>query len=568
MGLFGQPAGLIERRRPAGQTTKGGGLRAGSNLLVRMPGLWVHLGDNPEFYDTFTLGKGTYVETNLYDNSHEEQGKGLWRIVSSEARKKEGMWTIAKLLAVSDAHLHWWVAEGPGKEAAREFNLHFCTNVEKDCTKTKRKPSHEFHTDYFRLLDASDLTASKVAWFRQPPAAEDIDLEVAKLTGGTPRGRDRRGVKKGSAPSGHLDWEIPDADEMPDLEGLDGEAVNQRLAKLKRQTVGEPEQQGKEKDTRKRSRSRKKRRKGTSSSGDDKKKDAPLWFGKRRSPSPRRRKRRRSKSESPKKGGSDKPKKKRSRSTSGSRRDRKKRRESHADRGPYGVGQKLRYDGKDTSSLSSGDKDDEREEVFRAGPSGTSKHLQLQEYAAKKPGRLTARLLQKMKDVLARGEGPGQIGQDLTPASATSYFLTVIVPTYKEHLSLRTSRELRSIAKALDLLAQGHGDRAGDVLSQRYKALELSLTDQTWARAQFLELIPPEGASLVEKDEMLMASKEQTTEQKMRNQLTGNLWRPPQKGDGRTDEKGKSKGKGRDKKGRGPPQSWQAAGDQDKPPAS
>ena len=71
---------------------------------------------------------------------------------------------------------------------------------------------------------------------------------------------------------------------------------------------------------------------------------------------------------------------------------------------------------------------------------------------------MTARLLRKMRDVLARGEGPGMIGLDLTPASASSYFLTVIVPTYKERLSLRTSRELRSIAKALDLLAQGHND--------------------------------------------------------------------------------------------------------------
>ena len=254
-------ARLIEASRPAGQTFEGGSLRGWNNLHLGMPGLWVHLGDNPEFYDTFTLEKGTYVETNLYDNSHEEQGKGLWRIVSSEARKKEGLWTVAKLLAVSDVHLHWWLVEGPGKEAAREFNLHFCTDVEKDCTKTKRKPSHEFHTDYFRLLDASDLTASKVAWFRQPPAGEDIDLEVTKLTGGTPRGRDRRGVKKGSAPSGHLDWEISDADEIPDLEGLEGEGVNQRLAKLKRQTVGEPEQV-KEKDARKRSRSRKKEAQG------------------------------------------------------------------------------------------------------------------------------------------------------------------------------------------------------------------------------------------------------------------------------------------------------------------
>ena len=67
---------------------------------------------------------------------------------------------------------------------------------------------------------------------------------------------------------------------------------------------------------------------------------------------------------------------------------------------------------------------------------------------------------------------------------------------------------------------------------------------------------------------MLMASKEQTVEQKMKNQLAGGLWRPPQKGDARNDAKGKTKGKGRGKKGRGPAPGWQAATEQDKPPAS
>ena len=44
----------------------------------------------------------------------------------------------------------------------------------------------------------------------------------------------------------------------------------------------------------------------------------------------------------------------------------------------------------------------------------------------------------------------------------------------------------------------------------------LYLADQSWARSQYLELIPREGASLVDKDEMLMASKEQNTEHRMK----------------------------------------------------
>ena len=47
--------------------------------------------------------------------------------------------------------------------------------------------------------------------------------------------------------------------------------------------------------------------------------------------------------------------------------------------------------------------------------------------------------------------------RNLTPATATSYFLTVLVPQYKEKMNLRTS-------KALDLVASGNAESAGDLL--------------------------------------------------------------------------------------------------------
>ena len=81
-------------------------------------------------------------------------------------------------------------------------------------------------------------------------------------------------------------------------------------------------------------------------------------------------------------------------------------------------------------------------------------------------------------------------------------------------MSLRTSRELRSTAKALDLTAQGITDRAADALSQRYKALDMSLADRNWSQAQHIELIPAEQAVLTDHDE-LMATKEQSADLKM-----------------------------------------------------
>eukprot|EP00435_Cladocopium_sp_Y103_P051754 s280_g16.t1 len=529
---------------------------------LAMPGLWVHLADNPDFYRTFEISKGAYIETTLYDEADEEQGRGLWRLAESEARKKDGLWCKGKLVAVSDEHLHWWLTKGAGQGTNRVFNLHFCVTTAKECRKTKRKPEQEFHTDYFRTLEVSDVTERRVAWFKSPPAKEDVDVEISKLAGGAPRGRTAMKAGTGQRRAAELEWSLSDDDELPDLDPEEEAEVGKKLADLKRQTARTPKERDdktppkrKEDESGQTRKAKKKKKKKESSRSGTEEKKGPLWFGSRRTKSPHRGDRRRSRSRKSSRGRERREKKSRSPSSSDGRRAKKKRKGDHADRGPYGVGQKLRYDGQNSSDISSEDEDaDDQSSVFRSGPSGTSKHLQLQEYAEKRPGRLTARLLRKMRDILAREEGPLSMSgtQNLTPATASSYYLTVIVPQYRERLNLRTSRELRSIAKALDLLAQGKNDKAGDVLSQRYKALELSLADQSWGRAQFIELIPPEGASLVEKDEVLMASKEQSTEQKLRASLAPNLWRPSQKGEGKTDEKGKSKGKGKGKKGRGP----------------
>ena len=541
-----------------------------------MPGLWVHLKDNPDFYEGFNVQKGEYYECTLYDEAHQEQGKSVWRVNAPESKKKDGIWTTGKVVAVSDEHLYWWLTKGGGKDASRRFHLHFCVADEAHCGKTKKKPDEEFHTDYFRALDTADLVNLRVSWFKVAPAKDDIADEVAKLTGGAPRGGRKKPPKSGTARRGELDWSISDQESPPEINPDEVEGMQQRLAALKRQTAGEPAKhrggsEDKEKN-RKRDRSRSKRRrrdrgrKKRRSSDDGK--DQPLWFGKRTGRDPR----------GEASSGSDhgkhpeKDAKKRDRSPSSSSEKKKKvKKDRHADRGPYGVGQRIRYDGKSSGDLSSEDGEGQDEaQVFRAGPSSTSKHLQLQEYAEKRPGRLTARLLRKMQDILAREEGPGSRGTvaNLTPSSATSYFLTVVLPQYRDRLTVRTSRELRTTAKALDLLAQGRPDRAGDVLSQRYKAIELFLADQTWSRAQFLELIPPEGASLVEKDEMLMASKEQSVEQKMRATLGTPQWRAPLKGDAKGDEKGKTKGKGRGKKGRGPGNNWAHQQEPDKAPAA
>eukprot|EP00435_Cladocopium_sp_Y103_P071888 s240_g38.t1 len=372
--------------------------------------------------------KGEYFETTLYNAEHHEQGAG--------------------------------------HEFERKFWLHFCTVVESDCRNTQRKGLQVFHTDYFRSLESGDIISYKVAWFKSGDAKRDVEDEVAKLTGGAPRGRQRRDAPRDERRGADLEWSISDAGSIAGVDDDDEPEVRRRLAALKRETApdggkikdkgrkAQAPDRGGEKGRSKDERNRDRRRDSRSEERDKK---PALWFGKKRSPSPRRKERSRSR----KRSKSRKEKKRRS-STSSSgkeRRVKRRRKNDQADRGPYGVGQRQRYDGRSDDEISSNDElDDKDGQVFHAGPSGTSKHLHLQEYAEKKPGRLTARLLKKMQGILAREEGP------------TSYFLTVLIPQYRDRLNLRTSRELRSIAKALDLIAQGPHDRAGDVLSHEIQS--------------------------------------------------------------------------------------------------
>lgn len=234
-----------------------------------------------------------------------------------------------------------------------------------------------------------------------------------------------------------------------------------------------------------------------------------------------------------------------------------KRKGDEDDRGPYGVGRKEKF------VESPGDKSDDslsEGQVFRAAPSDKSRQLQLQEYAEEHPGRLASRLLRKMRTLLAREEGAmkDEGGQSLTPSTATSYFLTVMVPTYQDKMNLRMKREMKTVARALDQVAAGLGPQAADTLAQRLKALELQVSDQSWSRAQHLELLPPEGAALVDKDEAYMATKEQAVDVKMRTAISG----------GNPKGKGKEEGpKGKGKKGKGGHvKGWGGAQDTEKAP--
>ena len=73
-------------------------------------------------------------------------------------------------------------------------------------------------------------------------------------------------------------------------------------------------------------------------------------------------------------------------------------------------------------------------------------------------------------------------------------------------MGLRTSQELRTLAECLDCLANGQLPRVGDLLMQRFKALEQSVGDRGWSIASQLE-VTDTRVGLTTEDEKLCAAR-------------------------------------------------------------
>ena len=81
------------------------------------------------------------------------------------------------------------------------------------------------------------------------------------------------------------------------------------------------------------------------------------------------------------------------------------------------------------------------------------------------------------------------------------------------------------------------------------------MVDSNWWRAQHLELIPPEGATLIDRDEEMMIAREDALNRRL-NAPQWNSWPrqvrvelPPEDGKGKG-KKGKRDWKGKNKKGK------------------
>jgi len=158
-----------------------------------------------------------------------------------------------------------------------------------------------------------------------------------------------------------------------------------------------------------------------------------------------------------------------------------------------------------------------------------------------------------MKELVCHGGEATHIEEGKTPAAATVYFHSVFMPSHRD-IGLRNSREGRTLCRGLDLLANREYGQLADLLAQRLKALEKSYLDGNhWSQAQWLELLPPEGATLLDRSEEYMASREEELSGRLSSSWKGKGkdqdWSSSWKGEGKYDRGVKPKGSGKDWKG-------------------
>ena len=91
----------------------------------------------------------------------------------------------------------------------------------------------------------------------------------------------------------------------------------------------------------------------------------------------------------------------------------------------------------------------------------------------------------------------------------------------KGKLSVQTSEELRTLARAIDLVLKGDITGLGDLLMQRYKAVEHGAT-HGWQAARHLQLLPAADVTAVSARESEIVSHLARQDDRARARGSGN----------------------------------------------
>ncbi len=548
-----------------------------------MPSGWLSTGDSD--YQSYTPGKGDILEIKVVDPAGAEQGTLLVGVIGRLECPGPGEAFKGWCLGASDDYYRYWITEGEGREQREDGTYHLCFKSIEEC-RTWRGKKEVVHTDRFRLVTPSNVKEGRVGWAKGREVKADLIGQLAKFEAMHPQARPRR---RGD---GHPPWEAErpgvrlvslseSGSEEPSTSSDESEEVEllKKMTKLQEE-LKEAEKRVSDKKEAKEHKRVMKARKGRRDRGADKRKkvrrDSPPPEGEKRKKPEKEDKKDREKARNKRKKDDEedavssevkrlrrkKKKKKKAEdkkrnlsSPSGEaeasgevlfksgppKKDAKSR--GGKDRGPFGGGPAVRF--KETAESAS---DSEEDSVFREAPASSttlSGQQKLTRYSQRYPGRLASRLLLKMKEGAARELVGASNEEGPTPPLASHFILTVLLPLLGAKASMRTQRELKTLGRSLDLLARGEASQCADLLGQRIKALERASVEGHWMSAQFLELLPPDSSTLLERDEEVYLAKEFLLEQKVRRYDKPKFppLPPGQKGKDQKGEKGKGKGK-------------------------
>lgn len=145
----------------------------------------------------------------------------------------------------------------------------------------------------------------------------------------------------------------------------------------------------------------------------------------------------------------------------------------------------------------------------------TSKYESLVEKAKRHPGRLLRSGLEQMSKFMAARAGSEGEPEGAWRQQKVSAYLNQVL--FNQHppasIGMRNARELVTLAEALDLLMEENFAGLGDLLMQRMKAAEASLSEG-WV-ANYQELIPPSKATLTTDQERAFATRHALQQKKL-----------------------------------------------------
>ena len=105
-------------------------------------------------------------------------------------------------------------------------------------------------------------------------------------------------------------------------------------------------------------------------------------------------------------------------------------------------------------------------------------------------------------------------------AAVLCFYHSVICKPAHPQTNQHTARDIETLSALTDCMLEGDLDRYGDSAMQRYKALEISLADNSWEIAKELDVVERHAPYLASEEERRRGSRQRLQEVRLHNALS------------------------------------------------